>query len=199
MTRPYRVPRYLLAAGRPHRAYERRAIVTGGPGLRLRFYPGVREDVREALKGFARWLRGELDLRHPVRVTVVPQATVVGVGGAPGWAAFLIPASDYVPGDVLRIVVGAGHVDLLETRHGYAPDAARASVLQDLAHELVHYEQWRDGRPIDERNVNRRARSLTRRYLATVPGPAATLRPEAPRPRRRRSEGRASGTRARPP
>src|SRR5690554_148445 len=110
MERLDRIPGYLLLAGRPHRARERREVQTGRPGLRLRFYPGVREDVREALKRFARWLRCELDFRHPVRVTVVPHATVMGYEGGPGWAVFLIPDSDYAPGDAVRIVLGAGRV-----------------------------------------------------------------------------------------
>ena len=32
-----------------------------------------------------------------------------------------------------------------------------------LLHELVHYEQWRDRRPMTERGVNVRARGLYRR------------------------------------
>ncbi|HEX7050640.1 MAG TPA: hypothetical protein VF188_10595 [Longimicrobiales bacterium] len=158
-------PNFLRRCGRPHRALERRRIPTGAPGLRLRFYPGVRVDVRAALKSFARWLRRELRFRHPVRVTVVPHATVMGHEGAAGWAVFMIPPADYAPGDVVRIFVGAGKVDVLERRYGLEPPDSVVRLLHDLAHEAVHYEQWRDGRPVTERGVNRRAEALVARYV----------------------------------
>src|SRR5690606_40032910 len=82
---------FLYAHGPPHRAREPRIIRTGLPGFRLRFYPGVPEDARAELKAFARWLRREVDFRHPVLVTVVPQATVMGHDGPAGWAVFVIP------------------------------------------------------------------------------------------------------------
>ncbi|HEX7089353.1 MAG TPA: hypothetical protein VF192_04415 [Longimicrobiales bacterium] len=160
---------YLYAHGPPHRARERRVIRTGVPGFRLRFYPGVREDARAELKAFARWLRGELRFRHPVWVTVVPHATVMGHEGVAGWAVFLIPSADYVPGDVVRIFLGAGAARVMETVYGYGRGAALEKLLHDLAHEVVHYEQWRDGRPVTERGVNRRAAALVRRYLASRP------------------------------
>ena len=150
--------------GPPHRALERRLITTGGPGLRLRFYPGVRGDIRRRLKEFARWLRGEVEFRHPVRATVVPNATVMGHEGPAGWAVFLIPPVDYAPGDVVRIFVGAGKVEVLERHFGLSGQDAQLRLAHDFAHEVVHYEQWRDGRPITERGVNRRASSLVNRF-----------------------------------
>lgn len=158
--------------GRPHRAMERRVIATGRPGLRLRFYPGVRRDVREALKAFASWLRGEIGFEHPVQVTVVPHATVRGHDGPAGWAAFLIPPADYAVGDVVRIIVGAGKVRVLESHYGLSPPETWQRLLHDVAHEVVHYEQWRDGRPVTERGVNRRAAALVERYQrrASRPG-----------------------------
>lgn len=158
----------LARYGPPHRAQERRVIPTGRPGLRLRFYTGVREDVREGLKSFARWLRREVEIAHPLRVTVVRQATVMGDHGAPGWAAFLIPAADYAPGDVVRIFVGGGKVEVLERHFGFTRAGSVLRLLQDLAHEVVHYEQWRDGRPITERGVNRRAAAWVNRFGVEV-------------------------------
>lgn len=37
-------------------------------------------------------------------------------------------------------------------------------VVYTLAHELVHYEQYRSRRPINERNVNRRSAALVRAW-----------------------------------
>lgn len=179
-------PDYLTRHGPPHRAIERRRIPTGRPGLRVRCYPGVPDDVRDALRAFARWLRAEIDFRDPVRVTVATQTTVAGHEGAPGWAVFLVPPPDHAPGDVVRIVLAAGRVTMLEREYRLSREEALARLLHDLAHEIVHYEQWRDGRSIDERGVNRRAAALVRRF-----------RERAPRPRPRRRGAPRSGSRAR--
>jgi len=147
-------------------------IPTGPPGFRLRFYPGVRPEARQLLKDFAAWLRRRVDFRHPVRVTVVPHATVVGLDGAPGWAVFLIPPDDHGRADVVRIFVAAGSAEVRRRRFGYGWSAALRDLAHDLAHEVVHYEQWRDGRAVDERNVNRRAAALVARYLVERGGAA---------------------------
>lgn len=120
------------------------------------------------LKRFAAWIRRNVVFRHPVRVTVVPHATVMGHDGAPGWAVFLIPSADYAAGDVVRIFVGGGKVEVLETHYGYDTGKALETLVQDLAHEIVHYEQWRDGRAVTERGVDRRAESLLKRFLASA-------------------------------
>lgn len=158
-------PRFLIAPGPPHRALERRVIATGVPGLRLRFYPGVRADLRRYLLDFARWLRRSLDFRHPVRVTIVRQATVMGLDGAPGWAVFMIPPDDYAAGDVIRIFLAGGKLHLLESHYRLRPENALARLAHDLAHEMVHYEQWRDAQTVSERGVNQRAEALVREYL----------------------------------
>ncbi|HEX6939759.1 MAG TPA: hypothetical protein VF158_10135 [Longimicrobiales bacterium] len=154
--------------GPPHRARESRVIATGGPGLRLRFYPGVRADARALLKRFARWMRGRVAFRHPVRVTVVPRATVMAHEEPSGWAVFVIPPPDYTPGDVVRIYLGAGKVDVLERDFGFSHPDSVIRVMHDLAHEVVHYEQWRDGREVTERGVNRRATAWVNRFCAEV-------------------------------
>lgn len=37
-------------------------------------------------------------------------------------------------------------------------------VLDTIAHELCHYEQWRDGRKLSERGVKQRAAALVKRW-----------------------------------
>jgi hypothetical protein len=158
----------LIKYGPPHRGRERRVIATGRPGFRLRFYPGVRDDARALLKRFARWIRDRVQFRHPVRVIVVPHATVMGHEEPPGWAVFVIPPPEYTPGDVVRIYLGAGKVDVLERDFGLASPDSVLRVMHDLAHEIVHYEQWRDGREVTERGVNRRAAAWVNRFCEEV-------------------------------
>lgn len=42
---------------------------------------------------------------------------------------------------------------------------ARLELLYIAAHELVHYEQWRDGRPLKEQGVYNRAWAMVDAYL----------------------------------
>lgn len=154
--------------GPPHRGREPRVIATGPPGFRLRFYPGVREDTRTLLKLFARWIRDRVPFEHPVRVTVVPHATVMGHEEPAGWAVFVIPPPEYSPGDVVRIYLGAGKADVLERDFGISSPDSILRVVHDLAHEVVHYEQWRDGREVTERGVNSRAAAWVNRFCEEV-------------------------------
>jgi hypothetical protein len=41
---------------------------------------------------------------------------------------------------------------------------AQAHLLDTLIHEFIHYEQWRDGRSLNHRGLNRRVDSLARRF-----------------------------------
>lgn len=63
--------------------------------------------------------------------------------------------------DPPRIAVAAGLADLCEAAGESRADALLA-VLHTFLHEFAHYEQWRDGRTLQERGVNVRARSLLR-------------------------------------
>lgn len=188
------VPRFLTGYGPPHRARERRQIVTGRPGFRLRFYPGVDPALRDFLLGFARWLRRRVSFRHPVLVTVVPHATVMGLDGAPGWAVFLIPGPEHGSSDLVRIFLAGGKLRVLETRYRLGRRPALVRLAQDLAHEVVHYEQWRDRRVVSERGVNRRAEALVRAYLASGACTVGRGRRVSARRRRRAAQARSAST-----
>lgn len=42
-------------------------------------------------------------------------------------------------------------------------------IVEDLIHALVHYEQYRDGKKIQERGVNVRSRSIIRKLYEVLP------------------------------
>jgi hypothetical protein len=88
-------------------------------------------------------------LRHRLRIRVVP-AKVVGDGKSGfGFGCF-------------RVVRRAPEIWLAGERpERTVTDAEWAEMLTTtFAHELAHYEQWRDGRPLQERGVAVRARSI---------------------------------------
>lgn len=91
--------------------------------------------VSADVRAYVRWIETVIDVRHDVDVFVV--GFVYGFFDAPG------------------------------RRSGFGPYivvAANDGMLDTIAHELVHYEQWRDGRDMNERGVNQRAAALVRRW-----------------------------------
>lgn len=93
------------------------------------------QKVSAEVRAFARWLDTELDVRHTVDVHVV--STLDGFFDAPN------KGNGFGP-----YVVAALNDGLLDT----------------IAHEMVHYEQWRDKRERTERGVEQRAAALVRRF-----------------------------------
>lgn len=89
------------------------------------------------VKRFVRWLEDVLDVRH--RVDVHLCGTLWGYFDAPGSVTGFEP---------YMVVL----------------DDGKANVIDTIAHEMVHYEQWRDKRDITEKGVNQRARALVKRF-----------------------------------
>jgi len=58
------------------------------------------------------------------------------------------------------ICLGTGLAELCQQQFGDNRRNACMAVIETLAHELAHYEQFRDGRPLQERGVGVRAKSL---------------------------------------
>jgi len=88
---------------------------------------------------------------HDIEITVVP-APVVTDGDGFGFAAF------YIDDGRPKMCIAGEKVDEI-TRDDWLADMLPS----DVAHEWAHYEQWRDGRPVQERGVAVRARTLLRR------------------------------------
>jgi hypothetical protein len=90
---------------------------------------------RPDVVAFIRWLETVLDIRHPVEV-VNAGDILYGYFEGPRLSA-----------DRPRVVV-----------------VADSGVLDTIAHEFVHYEQWRDKREMTERGVAKRAAALVKRW-----------------------------------
>lgn len=141
---------------------------TGSPGLRIRSYPGVDREVRDALLALGGVLRREMRFTHPVRVTVVRQAGIDDESDAPAWGLFLIP-DDYVRGDPVRIYVSAGSAALFSAEFGFSRARSVREVVFTLAHEIAHYQQWRRRQALDEQHANEVADECVASFLALRP------------------------------
>lgn len=89
------------------------------------------------IRAFVRWLETVIEVKHAIEIHLTPH--LVGYFDAPGKYA------------------------------GYEPYivAEMDDALHTIAHEMVHYEQWRDKRDQDERGVEQRGQALVRQWRRT--------------------------------
>lgn len=112
----------------------------------------------KALRSFASWATEALQVKDQVHVSVLNgEVLCMGVeyGGDYVFGAYLWPPRK-IPKSFPHRILMAGHA---------AGDPFPEEVVEILAHELVHYEQWRSGR-LDptERGVAVRARNLVKKW-----------------------------------
>ena len=128
-------------------------------GIRVRVLPGVAPshaaEARRVARGFAK-VSG---VRHDIRVVVVPFPAVRADHGTDCYGTFHFPRRRRCRP---TFVVVAGQVPRDDYRRGFVGAGSVRCVGHTILHELAHYEQWRDRRPMVERGVNVRARNLYR-------------------------------------
>ena len=126
----------------------------------------VQEEVRLSVIRFARWLRLQSDFPIRVPVYLSPAEQILTRKGERVSAAFFAPFDRAVDP---YIRVAAGDYGALRAKHGR--DNALASILGSVAHEIVHYRQWCQGRKTSEREAVSGASRLVRAYAQCVPHP----------------------------
>ena len=81
-------------------------------------------------------------------------------------ASFFAPFEKHVE-PFIRIATG----DYPELKRSWGRDAALASYITSLSHEIAHYYQWLGRRRLSERGAISRAKSMLRMYAADVERP----------------------------
>lgn len=114
-------------------------------GPKLTFLRGVSREVRTAVRAFVNRVEQAVRFEHEVPIVVVP-APVISVERDAAFGGFC-----HQEGKVRIIIGGAVHEDY-----------KLPEIINTVAHELVHYEQWRDGRELGERGVAVRARNIVK-------------------------------------
>lgn len=140
----------------------RKAAAVRSPrgAVTIRFDRGVPADVKAKLLDTLAGLRRLIPVQHMLRIRVVPNPAVSCVtkrGGPPDGVGFGV----FVP-HLRQIVVASGLAREVQRGGSSRKDGLRA-IAETLCHEFVHYEQFRDGKPLTDRNVERRAAALLRR------------------------------------
>lgn len=124
-------------------------------GLRLYIYKGVPAWAAKEIKRTMPLLKNVVEVSHWLPVRLVPAPTVSVIEDQQcGFGVFV------AFGDERPQICLAGNL------RGYMKDynLDRRDVawwiVENLVHELVHYEQWRDGRVGSHRGVDRRVRKI---------------------------------------
>lgn len=132
--------------------------------LRLTFKGRVADEIREVARFGCRWLRRHAVVTSPLDVWVVDAPAVyVGtdVDGGYGFGVFLVGPR---PRPTILI---AGRPPRRELR---TRGERREFVLSTLSHEIQHYLQHRDGRPVNHRGVERATRQMAAEMLKAWEG-----------------------------
>ena len=123
-------------------------------------------EVRRAALRFSKWLR--MQFEFPIRVTIYlsKREQIRTSKGEAVSASFFAPNSRAVE-PFIRVATG----DYSELKNRWGRDEALAAILASIAHEVVHYQQWRDERAFSEREAVNGARRIVRRYGQVVERP----------------------------
>lgn len=132
-------------------------------GIRIKCEAGVHEEVREACKEFAKWLRKEFEfpIRVPIYLKKDPliknRETKELVS-----ATFFAPYNQNVE-PYIRVAAG----DYPDMKLSLGRDEALAGILSSIAHELGHYYQWIDGHDLDEEGAENNSEYMLTLYSDT--------------------------------
>jgi hypothetical protein len=116
-----------------------------------------------AVKKFARWLRCHYEFPVPIYIFLSPRDKLKTRGSQTVSAFFFFHVTN---GDKPFIKISTG--DYPELKRSEGRNNALGSILNSVAHEVIHYHQWLESGDTRERGVVVRADSLVKRYGADV-------------------------------
>jgi hypothetical protein len=134
-------------------------------GLRVRGHQASPE-VKRAVIRFSKWLRSAFPFPMRVPIYLSPSEKINGRNGIVCSALFFAPYNRTVE-PYIRVATG----DYPKLKRTVGRNNALAAILHSVAHEVVHYQQWRLTGEVTERGVVRRARRIVIDYSRTVRSP----------------------------
>ena len=133
-------------------------------GLRLRSEPGVDSEVRKACINFCKWLRTQMEF--PIRVVIylkkdyqIKNRTTKEMVTATFFAPYEKDVEPYIhiaTGDYTDLIRERGKIDAL-----YA-------MLDSIAHELCHYQQWLEDKKLEEEEAEEKGSQLVDEYAENI-------------------------------
>ncbi|MFE0508308.1 hypothetical protein ACWF7H_29555 [Peribacillus butanolivorans] len=133
-------------------------------GLRLRSEAGVNPEVRSVCIKFCKWLRTQMEF--PVRVVIYLKKDYQIKNRT---TKQMVTATFFAPYDknvepFIRIATG-DYSELIEERG--TKDALYA-MLDSIAHEIIHYQQWLENRELNEEEAEEKGYILVDSYAETI-------------------------------
>ncbi len=116
-----------------------------------------------AVKKFARWLRGHYEFPVPVSVLLSPHYQLKTNMGRNVSAFFFLTNGKGVK-PYIKISTG----DYPDLKRSEGRNNALGSILNSVAHEVIHYHQWLENGDTRERGVVVKADGLVKKYGADV-------------------------------
>ncbi|NCT38571.1 hypothetical protein GTW56_21540 [Bacillus sp. EB93] len=133
-------------------------------GLRLRSEAGVHPEVRSVCIKFCKWLRTQMEF--PVRVVIYLKKDYQIKNRT---TKQMVTATFFAPYDknvepFIRIATG-DYSELIEERG--TKDALYA-MLDSIAHEIIHYQQWLENKELNEEEAEEKGYKLVDSYAETI-------------------------------
>jgi hypothetical protein len=133
-------------------------------GLRLRSEAGVHPEVRSVCIKFCKWLRTQMEF--PVRVVIYLKKDYQIKNRT---TKQMVTATFFAPYDknvepFIRIATG-DYSELIEER---GKKDALYAMLDSIAHEIIHYQQWLGNRELNEEEAEENGYKLVDSYAETI-------------------------------
>ena len=117
----------------------------------IRFYAAIADDVRKVVRRTVSRLQKLSPIPGGLAVVVCPAATV-GVDDTFGFGMFGAPNN--------KPLIAIGGIFSRDMRKQLSRADWLLMLPVTISHEWVYAEQWRDGRPLNERGIGRRQKEL---------------------------------------
>lgn len=125
----------------------------------VKVHPGVKKWIADEVRNMVEHLMRVSPLYHKMIIELCPAPAITCENGI-GFGAFLF----VLQGRYCRIAIACDWLPWRKDGIGNRKDALHF-LMNSVAHEWGHYEQFRDGGTVQERGVNRRVKRLTKGYF----------------------------------
>ncbi|MGE8019305.1 hypothetical protein ACQKOM_10340 [Peribacillus frigoritolerans] len=133
-------------------------------GLRLRSEAGVHPEVRSVCINFCKWLRTQMEFTVRVVIYLKKDYQIKN-----RTTKQMVTATFFAPFDknvepFIRIATG-DYSELIEER---GKKDALYAMLDSIAHEIIHYQQWLENRELNEEEAEEEGYKLVDSYAETI-------------------------------
>jgi hypothetical protein len=116
--------------------------------------------VQDLHLAFANWLEDTYNVKHGIEVYLFNNQTLPTDDTQRAWGLFTI----LKPSEFKAFKKKTPFIGLTGNRRNTTRRLKERHFVYIFAHEFCHYEQWRDGKPLNHRGLENRVNSLVRKF-----------------------------------